>query len=145
MSGRTDSGSRPADRQALLRALLEEQGLSAVSPIPRSEAEGPAPASFGQQRLWFVDRLDPGNPAYTIVEAVRLHGALDTGVLEWSLTEIVRRHEVLRTAIVDIDADESLTARYLFDIPVLKYGDEELSRHRLDRDRLMEFFARRSL
>ncbi len=50
-----------------------------------------------------------------------------------------------RVEVVDIDDDESLTARYLFEIPVLKYGDEELSRHRLDRDRLAEFFARRSL
>jgi hypothetical protein len=48
-----------------------------------------------------------------------------------------------RIEVVDIDEDESLTARYLFEIPVLKYGDEELSRHRLDRDRLAEFFARR--
>ena len=47
--------------------------------------------------------------------------------------------------IVDIDDDETLMTRYLFDIPVLKYGDEELSRHRLDRKRLMEFFARHSL
>jgi len=50
-----------------------------------------------------------------------------------------------RIEVVDIDEDESLTARYLFEIPVLKYGDEELSCHRLDRDRLAEFFARRSL
>ena len=49
-----------------------------------------------------------------------------------------------RIELVDIDEDESLMARYLFDIPVLKYGDEELSRHRLDRDRLTEFFARHS-
>ena len=50
-----------------------------------------------------------------------------------------------RIEVVDIDEDETLAARYLFEIPVLKYGDEELSRHRLDRDRLTEFFARRSL
>jgi hypothetical protein len=47
--------------------------------------------------------------------------------------------------VVDISDDETLALRYLFEIPVLKYGDEELSRHRLDRDRLAEFFARRSL
>jgi hypothetical protein len=49
-----------------------------------------------------------------------------------------------RIDIVDISEDESLSARYLFEIPVLKCGDEELSRHRLDRGRLAEFLANRS-
>jgi hypothetical protein len=49
-----------------------------------------------------------------------------------------------RIEIVDIGEDETLTARYLFEIPVLKCGDEELSRHRLDRDRLAAFLAHRS-
>jgi len=50
-----------------------------------------------------------------------------------------------RIEVVDIDEDEALAARYLFEIPVLKYGDMELSRHRLDRDRLVEFLARHPL
>jgi Glutaredoxin-like domain (DUF836) len=46
--------------------------------------------------------------------------------------------------LVDISDDEDLTARYLFEIPVLKCGDVELARHRLDRDRLALFLANRS-
>jgi hypothetical protein len=46
--------------------------------------------------------------------------------------------------VIDISDDDALTAQYLFEIPVLKCGDEELSRHRLDRDRLTQFFARRA-
>jgi hypothetical protein len=45
--------------------------------------------------------------------------------------------------IVDISDDEALSARYLFEIPVLKCGDQELSRHRLDRERVAGFLADR--
>ncbi|HEX2187933.1 MAG TPA: amino acid adenylation domain-containing protein, partial [Longimicrobiaceae bacterium] len=47
--------------------------------------------------LWFIDRMDPGGPAYTIPLAVRLRGPLDAPVLARALAEVVRRHEALRT------------------------------------------------
>ena len=55
------------------------------------------PMSFGQQRLWLLDQLEPGQSAYHIAAALRLEGALDAAALERSLNEIVRRHEALRT------------------------------------------------
>ena len=55
------------------------------------------PLSFAQQRLWFIDQLDPGNAAYNIPSAVRMEGKFDLGALEFAINEIVRRHEVLRT------------------------------------------------
>ncbi|MFZ5918494.1 MAG: amino acid adenylation domain-containing protein, partial [Chloroflexota bacterium] len=55
------------------------------------------PLSFAQQRLWFLDHLEPGSPLYNIAAAVRVVGSLDAGALAHSLNEIVRRHEVLRT------------------------------------------------
>ncbi|MCP4663254.1 MAG: amino acid adenylation domain-containing protein, partial [bacterium] len=57
-----------------------------------------APLSFAQQRLWFLDQLQPGNASYHMPLAVRLLGRLERPVLERCLTEIVRRHEVLRTS-----------------------------------------------
>ncbi len=57
----------------------------------------PVPLSFAQERLWFVDQLEPGSPAYNIALAVELAGHLATAALAASLAEIVRRHAVLRT------------------------------------------------
>ena len=64
------------------------------------ERDGPLPASFAQQRLWFLDQLEPGRASYHIPAAVRLEGRLDIPALERALNEVVRRHEVLRTTLV---------------------------------------------
>ncbi|HEX8690813.1 MAG TPA: amino acid adenylation domain-containing protein, partial [Longimicrobium sp.] len=65
-----------------------------IVPVPRDLE---LPLSFAQQRLWFIDRLQPGSAAYNIPVALRLRGELDAAALAWALTEVVRRHEVLRT------------------------------------------------
>ncbi|HEX2269376.1 MAG TPA: amino acid adenylation domain-containing protein [Pyrinomonadaceae bacterium] len=88
---------------AAKRALLEKRlaGRTPVEPgeqaIRRMPRNGPVPLSFAQQRLWFLDQLEPGLVAYNIPAAVRLAGKLDVAVLNWSLNEIIRRHESLRT------------------------------------------------
>src|SRR5215831_15969168 len=61
------------------------------------------PASFAQQRLWFLDQLDPGQSVYNLQFAVRLETKLNLRALEESLTEIVRRHESLRTTFGTVD------------------------------------------
>ncbi len=63
----------------------------------------PVPASFAQERLWFLDRLEPGNTAFNMGTSLRLAGRLDGPALERALNEIVRRHEALRTSFVEID------------------------------------------
>ena len=61
------------------------------------------PISFPQQRLWFLDRLIPNNPAFNKSFAVRLKGTLNLHALMQSLNEIARRHETLRTTFDTID------------------------------------------
>jgi len=63
------------------------------------------PASFAQQRLWFLDRFEPGSPVYHIPLAVRLTGELDRGALMHAFDEIAVRHETLRTTFA-VEEDE---------------------------------------
>ncbi|HEY4563350.1 MAG TPA: condensation domain-containing protein, partial [Thermoanaerobaculia bacterium] len=68
-----------------------------IQPVPR---QGDLPMSFAQQRLWFLDQLDPGYTAHNMVQALRLEGELDVASLEGALRELERRHEILRTRFV---------------------------------------------
>ncbi|WP_413173264.1 condensation domain-containing protein [Anabaena azotica] len=61
------------------------------------------PLCLAQERLWFLDQLEPGNPFYNVAIAIRLTGKLDEGILETSLNEIIKRHESLRTTFVPVD------------------------------------------
>ncbi|TSC26813.1 amino acid adenylation domain-containing protein, partial [Corallococcus sp. Z5C101001] len=82
--------------QRVDQSVRSEQGLQAppIVPLPR---EGSLPLGLAQQRLWFLDQMEPDSAFYNIVLPVRLEGALDLGVLERTFTELVRRHESLRT------------------------------------------------
>ncbi|MCP4662639.1 MAG: amino acid adenylation domain-containing protein, partial [bacterium] len=63
----------------------------------------PLPLSFSQERLWLLDRLEPGSTAYNLPIAARLDGELEAAVLESCLNEVVRRHESLRTTFASRD------------------------------------------
>jgi hypothetical protein len=61
------------------------------------------PLSYAQQRLWFLDQLEPNSSFYNVPAAVRLSGALNVEALQRTLSEVVRRHEVLRTHFITVD------------------------------------------
>ncbi len=84
-----------------IEALRSEGSGRVAPPIERVSREGPLPASFAQQRLWVVDRLEPGSAAYNLPFALRLQGELDTAALRASLDALVRRHEALRTTFAE--------------------------------------------
>ncbi|MGB6563263.1 MAG: condensation domain-containing protein, partial [Candidatus Binataceae bacterium] len=71
-----------------------------ILPVPR---DGDLPLSFAQQRLWFIDQLEPGNSAYNFPAAVRLKGPLNLVALGQSVNEIIKRHEALRTTFTTVD------------------------------------------
>ncbi|MEE8585822.1 MAG: condensation domain-containing protein, partial [Acidobacteriota bacterium] len=84
-----------------LASLIEEQRQQgtgrALPPLVRTSREGDLTLSFAQQRLWFLDQLEPGRPLYNMPVFLRLQGDLDFQALQDALSEIMRRHEALRT------------------------------------------------
>ncbi len=86
-------------KRALLEMLLKQKGLAAqhVETIPRQSHAGTYELSFAQQRLWFLNQMQPGSPFYNTPVAIRLAGRLDVGAFEQSLNEITKRHATLRT------------------------------------------------
>jgi amino acid adenylation domain-containing protein len=108
-----DAQARLDDPRALrtLAALLAPPAVApepsaagtaaAPVPLPRQNGGGTFPLSFAQQRLWFIDQLEPDSPAYNIPLPVRLQGELPLALLARIAAETVRRHETLRTTFAD--------------------------------------------
>lgn len=90
------------EKRQLFDLLLKQRklGNASLSHIPIGQENDPAPLSFPQQRLWFLEQWEPGTAAYNISAAIRLSGPLDVRALERSLGGIVRRHAALRTSLV---------------------------------------------
>ncbi|HLO03729.1 MAG TPA: amino acid adenylation domain-containing protein, partial [Symbiobacteriaceae bacterium] len=72
-----------------------------LAPVPRNGSL--LPLSYAQQRLWFLEQLEPGRPIYHLVDAIQVEGALDHHRLTASLNGVVARHEALRTTFGTVD------------------------------------------
>ncbi|MGZ4134792.1 MAG: non-ribosomal peptide synthetase, partial [Tumebacillaceae bacterium] len=101
---------RKSNLSAAKRALLESRIKGKIAGdklpqrgIPRREQQNNVPLSFAQQRLWFLNQLEPESPFYNIPTAVRLKGTVHLDTLERAINEIVRRHESLRTTFAKVD------------------------------------------
>ena len=95
------------EQQALFEQKLAERGIAPPrrDGIPRRHGEENLPLSFAQQRLWFVQQLEPDNNAYNVASAFTIRGALDIAALEQTLNAIIERHETLRTTF-EVTADQ---------------------------------------
>ncbi len=116
-----------AKKRQLLEARLRQEGLKTTPTrqIPCRQVSGHPPLSFAQQRLWFIDQVEPGNPAYNITALFRLRGPLRIDLLQRSLDEVIRRHEVLRTTFakaqgqpVQVIAPHLVVPIQVLDLPV---------------------------
>ena len=87
----------PAKQALLKKRLRRKPKKESTSIIQRRPHQEKAPLSFAQQRLWYLNQLEPGNPFYNEFLAVRLSGALNITFLNKSWNELVIRHESLRT------------------------------------------------
>ena len=94
------------EKRRLLSELVQQRQQAAgaaAGGIPTVDRSAPLPLSYGQERLWFLDQLVPGNPFYNDCEAFRLRGRLDPEALERALNRVVERHEILRTSFPTLD------------------------------------------
>ena len=85
-----------------------QKNVLAITPKQRISS---VPLSYAQQRLWFLDQLEPNSPFYNIPVMMRLTGKLNIAALTQSFNEIIRRHEILRTAFEVRDGEPLQTIR----------------------------------
>ncbi|MFL6202420.1 MAG: amino acid adenylation domain-containing protein, partial [Thermoanaerobaculia bacterium] len=116
-----------------LAAWLEGEERSRVTAIVRVSRDEPQVLSFAQQRLWFLDQLEPGSPLYNIPAAVDLDGRLDVAALAAAFGELVRRHDVLRTTFRSIAGQpmQVVAEAAAFDLPVVDLRGHGEEAHRL--------------
>jgi len=128
-----------APTPAGLAALLEKIAPGGASQDLRAEiASGPAPLSFPQERLWFLDRLAPGSAIYNIPGPLHLEGPLDVAVLARTFDEIRRRHDVLRTRFEEHEGVgvQVVDPWHPQDLPVVDLGNLPESRRHEEAARL---------
>src|ERR1044072_2533960 len=92
-------------KQELLARLLEKERLDFTSNViaPRKRDTANVPLSFAQERLWFLDQLEPNRPIYNVPDTHYFRGPFNLDALQRSLSEVVRRHEILRTTFQLVD------------------------------------------
>ncbi len=138
--------SELVERKAEILAFLQMAATEAphIKPAPRDTA---VPLSIGQERLWFIDQLDPGTVIYNHNLALRFSGPLDLAALDKSVNEIVRRHESLRTTfpVVDGQPFQLIAPNLRIELPVvdlcdLPEGEREAEAMRLAQERIQQPF-----
>ena len=127
------AGLSPEKLKLLAQRLQKKESVFSQPQIVRQSRESNFfPLSFAQQRLWFLDQLQPGNSAYNISQPMRLVGCLNVAALEESFHEVVRRHEVLRTTFTVVDGQplQVIAPSLRFTLPVVNL--QELSQEQRD-------------
>ncbi|MFC5097623.1 condensation domain-containing protein [Amycolatopsis plumensis] len=123
---------------ARIEAVRAERGASedvpAITVLPRG---GPLPLSFGQEQLWYLDRLNPGSALYNIPHDLRLTGPLDEAALAGAVQDLLDRHEILRTCIPDEEGvpftrlAEPGPGLVVHDLSALPDAERDVAAHRL--------------
>lgn len=131
---------------------LRHQDL-AVPAIQPSEPAEHYPLSFAQERLWFLDQMDPGDPTYNVPLVQRIRGPLDQNALKLSLKALIQRHPMLRTIFIEqagqptqqvlTEADVELTCQHVEDLDqaTLQNVIQERTAHRFNLSQNPPWFA----
>jgi amino acid adenylation domain-containing protein/FkbH-like protein len=123
-----------AELTARIAARIEEArraGHSAdIPPLVQTSRDQPTPVSFAQQRLWFLDQLEPGNALYNVPQMFRMRGDIKIDALRQSLNEIVRRHEVLRTSFGTLHNEPVQVIAPAIELPLTIVSVQAAAAHR---------------
>src|SRR5688572_5813097 len=132
----------PAQRE-LLHQRLERR--DALRPFKAADDDSAGAVSFAQERLWFLNQLDPDSHVYNITSAFHLQGDLNLNALQSALDGVLRRHEVLRTRIRNEDGKPALAlvADEKCEITVVSLEEKVVSAEDEDVTRLMQAEAQR--
>ncbi|HEV8583000.1 MAG TPA: amino acid adenylation domain-containing protein [Thermoanaerobaculia bacterium] len=131
----------------LAASIEEEIALRRGVPLPpigRAFRDGELPLSFAQQRLWFLDRLEPGTPTFNLPAPLRLAGPLDVAALVGALAAIVERHESLRTIFAEREGRprQIVLPADLKSLPVADLGELPVESREAEARRLVDEEAR---
>ncbi len=126
--------------EAIDRSRHGSQGIASPA-LTRASRDGRLPLSFAQERLWFLDRLEPGSPAYNVPLLARLAGRLEPAALAAALACVAARHEILRTRYPETPdgPEQRIAARHegpgarLPEVDLSALGAAERSERALDR------------
>src|SRR3569832_1511455 len=133
----------------LLAYVLAEEGVEVddLPQIARREPWVEIPLSFAQQRLWFLEQLQPGNPVYHLPTAIRVMGPLNLAALEKTFAALVSRHEILRTTFKPVNgspqqviAPPSAVSLPLIDLMVFPVAERETESNRLISEEILRPF-----
>ncbi|HEY9033964.1 MAG TPA: amino acid adenylation domain-containing protein [Pseudomonadales bacterium] len=125
----------PAQREALLKKLKqqkpEKNSRQPLLDSPIAACDRTAtdyPLSFAQQRLWFLEQLNPHSAIYNIAAAIELNGPLDSHILQQSFQRLIQRHESLRTVFIDTanGARQKILPRLDWQMAVIPLTGEQL-------------------
>ena len=135
----------PQQKAQLFKRLQKDDAIQRRR-IPLRERSGDTfRLSFAQQRLWFLQWLEPNNVAYNLSIPLRLKGALQVNALQRSLNEIARRHEILRTSFPEVDGQpvQLIAPEVAFDLRVVDLTHLPREAREAESQRLAEEEARR--
>jgi amino acid adenylation domain-containing protein len=112
---------------AKFSAVMNQAGrIPKASEGPRATARtGDLPLSFSQERVWFVERVNPGILAYNYQSQLRFEGKLFIPALEQALKHLIVRHEICRTTVHEVGGRpiQVIHEPYLFQLPVINVQD----------------------
>ncbi|HKC12581.1 MAG TPA: condensation domain-containing protein, partial [Vicinamibacteria bacterium] len=125
-------------------AIAAARRAAAVPPLGGVSRHGELAQSFAQQRLWFIEQLEPGNSVYNISAALGLDGELDKEALRRSLEAIVSRHESLRTTFTSVEGRPLQVVAPVSSLPLTELDLRGLPDREREARRLAEKEAARS-